>query len=466
MEKTRLLRLLRALSAAERRELQRFVASPYFNRRPECGRLLQALEPAMRTAAPAPDKESAFRAVFGAGTAFDDHRLRMTISFLYRLTGEFLAVQDFRADPAGQQLRLAGELRRRQLPDHFEQAYTEAGAALHERRLRHAGYHEENYRLLLEKYRFDAERHPTAAHNLQELSDRLDYAFLARKLWQACFMLSHQAFAGAAYDFGLLDAALDSCKSLPGEPAVTVYYYCYRALADPRDVAHFHTFKDLLFRHAEVFPVEELRDLYILAINFCIRQYNAGNLHYLDEQFDFYREGLAKRYFLVDGVLSYYTYLNAVTSALVKREYDWVERFIDEYRDYLREPYREPLYSFNRARLEYLRREPGRALQLLQKAEYKDVLLNLAAKTLQLKIFYELGETDLLESHLQAIKTFIRRKKVMGYHRDLYLNLVHFTRKLLELPVLDKAQREVLRAEIAAAKGVAEKEWLLLQSSD
>jgi tetratricopeptide (TPR) repeat protein len=138
-----------------------------------------------------------------------------------------------------------------------------------------------------------------------------------------------------------------------------------------------------------------------------------------------------------------------------------VEHFISDYRNFVKEPHRESLYSFNLARLEYQRRHLDKALKLLQKAEYKDLLLHLAAKTLQLKIFYELEEFDLLESHLQTLQTFIRRKKDLGYHRENYLNTIRFTRKLLEANLFDKTVRKALREEIEGTKGVAEQEWLL-----
>lgn len=136
---------------------------------------------------------------------------------------------------------------------------------------------------------------------------------------------------------------------------------------------------------------------------------------------------------------------------------------IDERRDLLPEAHRESLFSFNLARLEYQRRALGPALQLLQKADYKDLLLSLAAKMLQLKIFYELTEFDLLESHLQAFGAFIRRKKALGYHRDNYQNTLYFTQKLLDTNRFDKAARAALRAEIEATRALAEREWLLGQ---
>ena len=127
----------------------------------------------------------------------------------------------------------------------------------------------------------------------------------------------------------------------------------------------------------------------------------------------------------------------------------------------MREPHRDSLFNFNLARLEYQRRRLDEALKLLQKAEYKDPMLHLAAKTLQLKIFYELEEFDLLESHLQTLQTFIRRKKELGYHRENYLNTIRFTRKLLETNLYDKNARKTLKEEIENTRAVAEKEWLL-----
>lgn len=462
MENTRLLKLLRTFSDAELRALKKFVRSPYFNQRREVIGLLDFLEKPLKTNRPAPGKEEAFTAVFGKAQ-FDDHRIRMAMSFLFQLANQFLAVQGFLNDTPGIRLSLASLLRQRKLPDHAAQARVEAATALLGRPLRNAEFQQQHYQFLLEKYRSEVEINPTGPLPLQELSHQLDRAYLSRKLWQSCFMLSHQAVYNTRYDFGLLDAALNYLETAPAlqDPSVAVYYFCYRALTNPTETAYFQQFKRLLLQHSALFQTDEMRDLYLLAINFCIRRYNAGNPDYLSEQFDFYRDGLAKQYFLSEGALSRYTYLNAATIGLVLHELDWTEQFIHEYRGYVKEPHRESLFSFNLARLEYHRRRLDEALKLLQKAEYKDLLLHLAAKTLQLKIFYELEEFDLLESHLQTLQTFIRRKKELGYHRENYLNTIRFTRKLLETNLYDKNARKALREEIEGTKAVAEKEWLL-----
>lgn len=467
MEKSRLLRLLRTLSKQELAAFKKFVRTPFFNQRREVPALLDVLEKSLKSNRALPDKEQAYRQIFGK-EEHNDHRVRLAMSFLYQLTGQFLAVQAFLQDKPRYQRYLASIFRQRHLPEQFAKSWEEADAEQQRLPVRNADFFEENYQLLLEKHRFAVETQAFENLDFQELSDRLDHAFLARKLWQSCFMLSHQSVSGASYRFGLLDAALMHVEQtdLSDIPAISIYYHCYRALTDPAERTHFQQFKTLLMRHEDLFPPEELRDLYILAVNFCIRQYNAGNPDYLAEQFELYRQGFAKKYFLTDGSLSRYTYQNAATIGLVMHELEWVEQFVHEYRQALKEEYRESAFSYNLARLQYQRRDMGKALQLLQKAEYKDLMLNLAAKTLQLKIFYELQEFDLLESHLQAIRAFIRRKKMARYQLENYLNTVNFTQKLLETNMFDKEEKAALRQEIEATKAVAEKEWLLAVMSD
>jgi hypothetical protein len=467
MHNSRLVTLLRSLSRSEMLGLKKFVSTPFFNQRREVPALLDTLDQSLRTGKPLPDKATLYRALFGEG-APSDQRVRMAMTFLYQLTGQYLAVQDFLADPADWQLRLAGVLRRRQLPVHAAQAQAEAARQHRQSTLQNADFQQQQYEILLEQYRADASSAQPGNH-LQALSTQLDTAFLSRKLWQACFLHSHHTRTPEPLDQGLLPAALEHLHQHPAlltEPAVGIYYWCYRMLTEPTDDAHFQQFKHLVQAGdgGPQFPPEELRDLYILAINFCIRQYNAGNSGYLREQFDFYRVGLERGYFLVEGFLSHLSYLNAATVAMVLGEMAWAEAFIADYAHLLLPAYRERLPSFNQARLEYRRRRLDAALLLLQKADYRDPLLHLAAKTLQLKIFYELGEYDLLTAHLQTMQAFVGRKKTsLGYHRDNYLALLRFTRKLLETNLFDKNLRAALRSSIEQTKAVAEKEWLLEQ---
>ncbi len=51
----------------------------------------------------------------------------------------------------------------------------------------------------------------------------------------------------------------------------------------------------------------------------------------------------------------------------------------------------------------------------------------------------------------------------MGYHRDNYMNLIRFVKKMIHLKSNAKTEWEKLRMEIIEPPQVAEKKWLLRQ---
>lgn len=462
MDSSKIAHLLRTFSNEELQELARFMGNPFFNQRKEAVALLKIFIKSRLKGKPLPSKETVFSQIFDL-EVFDDHRVRMAMSALMQSAEKYLATKDFIQDKASFYIRLSKILRERNLDSQARLAWQHGAEALELSAWRNAEQLYEHYKFHEERYRAILDLPEVETQDLQTLSDGLDVAFLSRKLWQSCFLLTHQTRYNAACDFGLLHQILPSAEKFLHIPAISIYYHCYLSLTQPGENQYFQVFKRELLAHGNLFPPDELRDLYILAINFCTRRYNEGDLSYLQDQFDFYQIGFDNKYFLSEGVLSRFTYLNAATIGLKVRAYEWVETLISEYRHHLELPYQESLYSFNMARLEYQKANFGAALVLLQRAEYKETMLALAAKTLQMKIYYESNEYDLLESHLQAIAAFIRRKKIMGYHRDNYLNLLHFVRKLVDINILDKKERQKLRSMIEQAKPLAEKEWLLDQ---
>lgn len=464
MEKSKLVQLLQTFSKEEFRDLSKFAATPFFNPRLEAVALLHLLGKTILARKRFPNKEQVFRHLFNKDR-YDDHRVRMAMTALLQTTEKYLALRDFMLDKPACQIRLSKVLRARGLAAHANSAWKSGTEALEQGPERNPEYLYHLYKFEEENFRVTLDTPEAGTADLQALSDQLDAAMLSRKLWQGCFLLAHQARYNATCDFGFLNQILPFAAKHLHLPAVSIYYHCYLALTQTGENHHFQSFKKDLIAHDALFPPDELRDLYILAINFCTRRYNEGDHSFLRDQFDLYRIGFGKNYFITEGVLSRFTYLNAATIGLVLREFEWVEKFIEVHQQHLDPAHREGLYSFNMARLEYHKNNFGKALKLLQRAEYNETMLALAAKTIQLKIYYESEEIDLLESHLGAIAAFIRRKKVMGYHRENYLNLVQLVRKLIELNPLDKKEKKAFREAVESTKPLAEKEWLLAKLS-
>ncbi len=76
-------------------------------------------------------------------------------------------------------------------------------------------------------------------------------------------------------------------------------------------------------------------------------------------------------------------------------------------------------------------------------------------------MLYETKAYDTLEAHLEAMRTYIKRKSNIAYHQENYLNLLKFTKRLLLLAPSERESIAQLKAEIQATKAIAERKWLL-----
>jgi tetratricopeptide (TPR) repeat protein len=306
-------------------------------------------------------------------------------------------------------------------------------------------------------------QNPTDVSLLRGASKSVDAAYFAKKLQIICLLAAHHTVYKSdleeAWEEELVERAEQS--AFADLPAVAVYLHCYQMLRKPSEELHFQQFKSILLGQAERFSDEELHGLFILAINYCVRRLNAGGAQYYREALDLYKVGLAQNHLLEEGTLSRFTYHNIVAIALHVGELEWVRYFINEYKNRLERRYRESVFSFNLARLAYAERKHEHVLELLQKANYRDPLHNLAAKTLLLKTYFDLNELDSLQSLLDAMRNYIQRKRVLGYHRTNYLNIIRYTEKLLKLAPNDRAALASLRESLEKEEVLTEKAFFL-----
>ncbi|MEK7256022.1 MAG: hypothetical protein AAB316_14820 [Bacteroidota bacterium] len=466
MEKSHLVHILLTFDKKELRELRKWLQSPAHNLRQDVVNLFDYLV--------ANDhlhsekhliKEKVFAAVY-PGRTFSDEEMRQAMHFLFKAVENYLAHAELLKDEVRSKIILAKVYRQRQLPKLFQKTIEEARKTQAQQSFRNHLFFENEYTLQFEQYTYLSGLGRTVPLNLQEVSDANDVAFLANKLQLSCIMLSHQAVFKTDYKMNLLDDLLKQLEANPQFleiPAIAIYYHQFRAITQPENEAHYDNLKAHIMQHGDLFPSQEIRVIYLLTLNYCIGRINAGQSAFLKESLDLYKKGLEINIFLENGVLSRFTFGNIVSIALSLKEFGWVENFIQKYSADLEEKHREALVHFNLARLDFEKKDYKTAMRQFAQLDYDDFLLNLSAKTMLLKMYYELDEFNALDSLLGSMRTYLQRKKVMGYHKSNYKNILHFTKKLLRTTAYGKEQKEKLRHEIEAANPLTERRWLLEQ---
>ncbi len=438
--------LISTFSPGERKGFALFLARPERKVRPE----LRQLGDLLLGGKNGNDAAATFAYLF-PGRPFDRQRLNQLLSFLYREAKAFLTERHF-ADDRG--TWLVEEFDRRGLARHRDR---------HIRRLeKRLERYADLFDLEWVRYHSDRAVNRKSTRGLQELDRLLDLDYRRMKLRQACLMVSHQNVADINYDYGILDTVLASItpELLAGEPVVAAYYHAYRFLSDPEAKEDFDRAQSVLLDQADRFVPEELRMLFLFSINFCIRRLNGGEIGMLERALQLYQKGLSEGFLLENNMISPATFRNAVAMALRGGQYEWSEQFIRDYADRLPADQKKSLVHLVNVRLAYARGDLAGAMTEMRYITPQDALSNLTLGIVKSKIYYELGEFDLLHSFLDSMKVLLWRKDDT-YHRKVYRNFLALLQKTLHLPPGPSPARDEVVDTIRKEKILSEREWLL-----
>lgn len=462
MENTFLLQIFRSLAPTEHAPVRKFLLSPFFNQRTDVIALFDQLVRAQQTGALAQlEKQALFEAVY-PGLAYNSLNLNHCFAYLTERLEQYLAITEMQNDGLTERFYRLRAFRRRRLTQLFER-----DARMLERRHqaspnRHAGWHLFQYRLQNEVFSHRIVQRRDGPTNLAAAGEALGQFFLLENLRWACTAHALRSVGGTEQGLLLADAVQELADRTPAaeNPGLALLAHSLRALRNPDDEAAFQTLTGLLRQYPDLFPPAESRDLFMSAINFCIRRQNQGERAFARPALELYREALERGILFENGVLPAYTYNNIHILAQVTEERDWARGFLDRYRETLPAAERDNIYRYNLAIFHYRAGDYGQVLDLLQSVEFSEVFINLDVRRMLLKSYFELGEWLSLASLLDSFAVFIRRQKTLGYHRDNYLNLIRFTKKLAK-----KGTNADLVRQIQDTAAVAERDWLLKKAS-
>ncbi|MBK7939016.1 MAG: hypothetical protein IPJ82_18945 [Lewinellaceae bacterium] len=466
MQKSVLAEIVGALGRKEIRDIQKWLQSPSHNQRQDVIRLFDYLCKNLTNADDTTEKEKAWMAVF-PGQPYDDAYMRQVMYFLLKAIEEFLVFSDVTSDKVQYQLALSRIYRKRKLEKAYKQAHRLGVESLEKQPLR-SGYY------LLNKFFFEQEEHEhrmainqSAPANLQETADAFEKWFIEERLRISKDMLAHhRVYQKISYNHGLLEEALVYAgrNKMLEEPAIAAYYFTYMALTDPSEETYFDKLELFILTKMESFEQSEVRTLYRAALNYCTAKVNQGNLEYCRKALKFYRQGLDTGILIENNQIARYVFSNAVAFAMKVGEFDWAENFIEDYQQYLEEKHRKGTVNFSLARLYFEKGDYDKAQRYLVEFEYDDMLQNIVAKTMLLKIYYEQDELDAFESLLESLRIYLRRKEALDPARKAaYKNLISLMKKLLHLNPYSKAQTERLRHIVETTQPLMERDWLLKQ---
>lgn len=462
---TRVEELYRVMAESEKRQLARYLQSPYFNRDTALAALHSFITSAL-AGTTSYDKRDAWKFIY-PGQAFNSKKLHYLVSDLMAAIEEFIYTNQILKDKP-------------QYTHIVNDYYTLHGAGESKEWLgrkikkgRTTGvyvispqfYLEEHFKggLLEELHSGSLKEYSKyMAQKPKHLPGALDAYYVIEKLRQMCLVANDNNVFGTKtkYFFEEEITQLARHPALAANEFVQAYMAVY-ALLTVKNEQHYFTLKKIIASQGYRFEDQNLAELFGYARNFCIARINSGKAEFYNELFDLYEQGLQKRVLVVNNEINERNYKNIVTTALRIKKYNWAQQFIEEYRPMLNKAVRENAYNYNLANYYFHTSRFDKALLSLQKVELADLFYGLDARALMLKCYYELDEKEAFLNHYYSFRMFIqRRKNVSAQHRSNYNNLLRLSKKLINVRPRDKKAIAGIARQIDEAKGLADKNWL------
>lgn len=463
MYQSKLIRLYRSLSKAELRQFKKWVYSPIHNRHEEVQQLFEYLWSKKPLEEKHVERHRLFKQLY-PNQAFHMPRLRHLASFATEVLEDFIgyvAQQKYHKNNA---IAFYTSLQERNLTKEVYQQERQLTQSLEEDPLRNEAHYRTAYALETAIFERQTRQQQPVDTNLQNILHYSTIQYLLSLLRHACISLTHQNLYKTTYQLPLLEPALKLSEEPPYStlPSIQVYAAGYQALVHPDDESHYLRLRDHLWTAATVLPHEEFKEVYSIAINYCIKRLNTGGEPYIREAFELYSAGLEQGVLLQDGYLSHIAFKNMVSLGLHLERFETVRQLLDRGSTLLRPHYQPAYLPYNEAQYSFAVQEYDRAIDQLQKVVYDDLFMEIGARLLLSKIYAAQAHDQLLEAHLHSFTQFIRRKaNLSAGHKERFLATIRFTQKVTQAYTTE--QKEALRTTIEETAALPEKRWLLEQ---
>lgn len=302
--------------------------------------------------------------------------------------------------------------------------------------------------------------------HLGQVHETLDSYFLLQKLKYAAASSNLSLGTGEYREDPLLELVLGYVDSLPGDEAgklLKAYanaHYMIRYATTPGEQDADRDFQQLKEFLSKEIPIAkaELLDLNTYALNFCTIRIHQGEASYIAETKWLYDQILERGLLLEGGQMRAGHYKNIVTIMCRFRELDWVENFVEEYREMITSDPEQLAYLYNKAVLAFHRGDYAATVRMLYHRihEFFDVLFGIGARNYLCRALWKQKEYQWLGSNLAAFRVYLKRQKDLSEtDRRIHLMYVKYFEQILSAyttnPDRSRQKLEAIRERLSAS---------------
>jgi tetratricopeptide (TPR) repeat protein len=242
-----------------------------------------------------------------------------------------------------------------------------------------------------------------------------------------------------------------------------MYYCSIMQVLEFNDTSYFFRLKELFEQNYNIFPKNEKSFWATELTNYCVQKVNLGDKTFREMIFEIdkfkLKEGIVYQGKYIPKVL----YLQILANAIGSKQFEWSIKYIEEFAPKLKPAYQNQMRALSYGFLYYRKKEYDKVFEFLSKAKFTDALDKVYVKSLYLRIYFELDETEILLNFIDSTKHFLGKNRTLGvFFKNNYVRFLNVLSKLIVLKdKYDDFEMEKLIKTINEDKALPLAEWFM-----
>jgi hypothetical protein len=410
IENLKAIQVISTFTSADCKDFKKFLQSPFHNSRKNLVDLFSFIQKNDNNwAHPNFTYENIFK-LLHPKEDFDKAAVTKAFSALYKLLESYILVKKSLSDELSKNIQLLGYYNQYNLEELYKDKERELEKDFRDS-IKSSDY--------LTHLLFEIEKCSYASTkdkrigdiNYQNASYKLDTFFFYTKLKLVCLMLNRSLIVAIKYDYQLLEHTINQeLVARLNSKVIHLYYYAYQLLSQPKSAALYEKLKYELMIHGNELEKTDLSLLYTFLEN-CTSSVYTNTKAFYTNLFDIYLQQIQNKTIYYFDHLHRSVLKNIIKVALKLEKNDWAELFLKTHRDLIiPEQNAEEIYFFCLSEIYFSQKKYDDTLLSLAKVKPDDIFIKLSLKRMYLKIYYEKGEFNALDSSINSYRVYLSRE--------------------------------------------------------
>jgi hypothetical protein len=305
--------------------------------------------------------------------------------------------------------------------------------------------------------------------SLLKVMERLDHYYIFTRLEYSFQILAINQWISPLDYYDLLDRMDLNLRQLSPkleeDSVFSLYLMAYQLLRNFQQdgTTLFKTFLNAFEQKSEFCTKEQVKAFQAFSRNVCIYFYHQGKDEFIQLTYQLYRKHLKAGLLYHGEKIMVGSFYNLVILGIRNKDYVWVREFIEGHRKKISGSDKAHfIYQFSLAILEFYLQNYDKALDLLL-VNFEDQYLKLAARRLEIMVYYEL-QSPIFIAKLEAYKIYVYRlakEQNLQKSKDQNRNFVDLLKQIQHPKTFGNPTRiQKILNKIETTKNLAEKPWL------